>query len=152
MLADTLRDVETKQFTFATSPSDLRLESGEKLSPMTLAYETYGQLNSAKSNAVLVLHALSGEAHAAGFHKGESTAGWWDNMIGPGKAIDTQKYFVICSNVIAGCKGSTGPSSTNPETGKPYGTDFPLVTIGDMVNAQRHLIDHFGIEKLLSVV
>ncbi len=152
MPADSLRNVATKQFAFGEPPSEFRLESGEKLGPVTLAYETYGELNSAKSNAVLVLHALSGDAHAAGYHRGESTAGWWDNMIGPGKAIDTQKYCVICSNVIAGCKGSTGPSSTNPETGKPYGTDFPLVTIVDMVNAQRQLIDHLGIEKLLSVI
>ena len=91
----------------------------------------------------LVLHALSGDAHAAG------ADGWWNSMIGPGKALDTDKYFVICSNVLGGCQGSTGPSSTNPKTGKPYGTDFPLVTIGDMVNAQAHLIDHLGIEKLL---
>ena len=152
MPADSLRNVDTKQFAFGEPPSEFRLESGEKVGPATLAYETYGELDSAKSNAVLVLHALSGDAHAAGYHRGESTVGWWDNMIGPGKAIDTQKYCVICSNVIAGCKGSTGPSSTNPETGKPYGTDFPLVTIADMVNAQRQLIDHLGIEKLLSVI
>ncbi len=119
---------------------------------MTLAYETYGTLNEQKSNAVLVLHAFSGDAHAAGWHKGDKEPGWWDDLIGPGKGIDTDKYFVICSNVLGGCKGSTGPSSTNPKTGKPYGTDFPLITIGDMVNAQRHLIDHLGIEKLLAVV
>ena len=109
------------------------LESGEKLGPITLAYETYGVLNAQKSNAILVLHALSGDAHAAGDN------GWWDSLIGPGKGLDTNKYFVICSNVIGGCRGSTGPSSTNPKTGKPYGTDFPLITIGDMVNAQTSL-------------
>ena len=92
------------------------------------------------------MHAFSGDAHVAG------EGGWWSNLIGSGKGIDTDKYFVICSNVIGGCSGSTGPSSTNPKTGKPYGTDFPLITIGDMVNAQRHLIDHLGIEKLLSVI
>ena len=124
----------------------MTLESGEKLGPVTLAYETYGKLNSDKSNAILVLHAFSGDAHVAG------EGGWWSNLIGSGKGIDTDKYFVICSNVIGGCSGSTGPSSTNPKTGKPYGTDFPIITIGDMVNAQRHLIDYFGIQQLLSVI
>ncbi len=119
---------------------------------MTLAYETYGELNRQKSNAVLVLHALSGDAHAAGFPKGEAAVGWWDNLIGAGKGLDTDKYFVICSNVIGGCKGSTGPSSINPKTGQPYGLDFPIITIGDMVNAQKRLIDNLGIEKLLTVI
>ena len=117
-----------------------------------MAYETYGRLNEQKSNAILVLHALSGDAHAARLSEQEPTPGWWDSMIGPGKGLDTNKYFVICSNILGGCKGSTGPSSNNPKTGKPYGTDFPIVTIGDMVNAQRHLIDHLGIAKLLSVL
>ena len=117
-----------------------------------MAYETYGELNNQKSNAVLVLHALSGDAHAAGINQNEEASGWWDNMIGPGKGLDTDKYFVICSNIVGGCKGSTGPSSTNLKTGQPYGLDFPLITMGDMVNAQRHLIDHLGIEKLLTVI
>jgi len=147
-----LGNTETKSFTFAHPPDELGLESGEKLGPIRLAYETYGDLNPQKSNAVLVLHALSGDAHAAGFHKGDTAPGWWDSLIGSDKGIDTNKYFVVCSNVIGGCKGSTGPSSVNPLTGKPYGLDFPLITIGDMVNAQRHLIDHLGIEKLLAVV
>ncbi len=141
--------VETKYFSFGLPPDELVLESGEKLGPITLAYETYGTLNSDKSNAVLTLHALTGDAHAAGFHEGDKDPGWWDNMIGPGKAFDTDKYFVICSNVIGGCKGSTGPASVNPKTNKPYGLDFPLITIKDMVNAQAHLIRHLGIEKLL---
>jgi homoserine O-acetyltransferase len=141
-----------KHFTFAHPPDEFALESGETLGPVTLAYETYGELNRRKSNAVLVLHALSGDAHAAGFHEGDVHAGWWDGMIGSGKGLDTDKYFVICSNVVGGCKGSTGPSSVNPRTGHPYGLDFPLVTIGDMVNAQKRLIDHLGIEKLLAVV
>jgi homoserine O-acetyltransferase len=144
--------VETKYFTFAEPSNELTLESGEKLGPITLAYETYGKLNSQKSNAVLVLHAFSGDAHAAGFHKGDPDPGWWDEFIGPGKGVDANEYFVICSNVVGGCKGSTGPSSINPKTGKPYGLDFPLITMGDMVNAQRHLIDYLGIEKLLAVV
>jgi homoserine O-acetyltransferase len=143
--------VETEYFTFAHPPDELELESGERLGPVTLAYETYGALNSEKSNAILVLLALSGDAHAAGFHPGDSSPGWWDNMIGPGKAFDTEKYFVICSNVIGGCKGSTGPSSLNPKTNKPYGLDFPLITVKDMTNAQAHLIRHLGIEKLLCV-
>ena len=100
----------------------------------------------------MVAHAFSGDAHAAGFHQGEDKPGWWDDLIGPGKALDTDKYFVICSNVIGGCKGSTGPSSINPVTGKPYGLDFPSVTIGDMVNVQKKLIDRLGIKKLLAVI
>jgi homoserine O-acetyltransferase/O-succinyltransferase len=144
--------VKTQFFTFAEPPNELTLESGEKLGPITLAYETYGQLNRDKSNAVLVLHAFSGDAHAAGFHEGDKEAGWWGDFIGPGKGIDTNDYFVVCANVLGGCKGSTGPSSVNPKRGKPYGLDFPLVTIGDMVNAQRRLIDYLGIGKLLAVL
>ncbi len=144
--------VQTHYITFAHPPSELRLASGRTLGPITLAYETYGCLNDRKDNAILVEHALSADAHAAGFHKGSKDPGWWENMIGPGKAFDTNKYFVICSNVIGGCKGSTGPSSINPRTGRPYGLDFPIITIADMVAAQRHLIDHLGIDKLLCVV
>jgi homoserine O-acetyltransferase/O-succinyltransferase len=147
-----LGKVETKRFTFAYPPEELVLESGEKLGPVTIAYEAYGTLNGQKSNAILVLHALSGDAHAAGVSKEDGALGWWDNLIGPGKGIDTDKYFVICSNVLGGCRGSTGPSSVNPKTGKPYGTDFPLITIGDMVQAQTRLIDQLGIGKLLAVV
>ncbi|HRI87239.1 MAG TPA: homoserine O-acetyltransferase [Candidatus Hydrogenedentes bacterium] len=147
-----VRIVEVKQFTFAEPPNELELEGGRRLGPITLAYETYGTLNADKSNAVLVVHALSGDAHAAGLHaEGDAKPGWWDNMIGPGKGFDTTKYFVICSNVIGGCQGSTGPSSINPATGKPYGVDFPVITIGDMVRAQRFLIEHLGIDKLLCV-
>ena len=141
-----LENTETKTFTFACPPAELILEAGEKLGPITLAYETWGKLNPQKSNAILVLHALSGDAYAAGSN------GWWNNLIGQGKGIDTDKYFVICSNVIGGCKGSTGPSSTNPKTGKPYGLSFPLISISDMVEAQKHLVKLLGVEKLLSVV
>ncbi|MCX5858027.1 MAG: homoserine O-acetyltransferase [Deltaproteobacteria bacterium] len=144
--------VEPQYFTFAAPPDRLLLESGRMLGPVTLAYETYGRLNAEKSNAILVCHALSGDAHAAGFHPGEAAPGWWDTMIGPGKAFDTEQYFVICSNVVGGCKGSTGPSSINPETGKPYALDFPMITITDMVNAQLRLIDFLGIGKLFCVV
>ncbi len=150
--SNTLRNVEKMRFTFANPPDELILESGEKLGPVTLEYETYGALNEQKSNAILILHALSGDAHAAGLGKDEETIGWWDNLIGPGKGINTDKYFVICSNVLGGCRGSTGPSSINPDTRKPYGTDFPLITIGDMVQAQKHLIEHLEISKLFAVV
>jgi len=143
--------VETKYFTFAHTPRELMLESGERLGPITLAYEIYGTLNQDKSNAILILHALTGNAHAAGYHPEDKDPGWWDNMIGPGKAFDTDKYFVICSNVIGGCKGSTGPASINPKTKKPYGLDFPLITIKDMVNAQVHLIRYLGINQLLCI-
>lgn len=167
--------VTTKYFTFAEPPNELELDSGEKLGPITLAYETYGELNEDRSNAILICHALSGDAHAAGISAGadgpsavdtgfgaegkdglppgfdKKRLGWWDNMIGPGKAFDTDRYFVICSNVIGGCKGSTGPSSINPATGAPYGMGFPLVTIGDMVRAQKHLLDHLGVPSLLAV-
>jgi len=144
--------IKTQYFTFAEHPHEVRLESGKSLGPITLAYETYGELNDDRSNAILVEHALSGDAHAAGFHEGDKDPGWWDSMVGPGKALDTEKYFVICSNVIGGCKGSTGPSSINPKTGKPYGPDFPIITIADMVKAQKYLIDHLGIKKLLCVI
>ena len=143
--------VETRYFTFAEPPDEIPLESGQTLGPITIAYETYGELNAEKSNAVLIEHAFSGDAHAAGYHAGDDKPGWWDDMIGPGKAFDTNKYFVICSNVIGGCKGSTGPSSVNPKTGKPYGLDFPMITIADMVNAQARLVDYLGIKELLCV-
>jgi homoserine O-acetyltransferase len=143
--------VERQYFTFATD-EPMPLDSGETLGPITLAYETYGRLNEERSNAILILHALSGHAHAAGYHSPEDQSpGWWDDCIGPGKAFDTDKYFVICSNIIGGCQGSTGPSSINPKTGRPYGLSFLVVTIADMVHAQRHLIDHLGIEKLLAL-
>jgi homoserine O-acetyltransferase len=143
--------VTTQHYTFARPPEALALECGRTLGPVTLAYETYGQLNARRDNAVLVLHAFSGDAHAAGYHEGEDKPGWWDPMIGPGKAFDTERYFLICSNVLGGCKGSTGPGSTDPETGRPYGLSFPVVTVKDMVEAQRRLLDHLGIERLLCV-
>ena len=143
--------VQAKYFHFALPPDELTLECGERLGPITIAYETYGTLNDQRSNAILILHALSGDAHAAGFHKGDEKPGWWDDMIGPGRAFDTDKYFIICSNVLGGCKGTTGPSSINPNTGKKYGLDFPIISISDMVNVQKHLIDHLEIDQLLSV-
>jgi homoserine O-acetyltransferase len=143
--------VETQDYTFAEPGREHPFKSGETLGPVTLAYETYGTLNRDKTNAILVLHALSGDAHAAGVHAGQNDSGWWDDMIGPGKAFDTDRYFVVCSNVVGGCKGSTGPSSINPATGKPYALDFPFITVADMVDCQRRLIDYFGIDKLLCV-
>ena len=143
--------VKREYFTFAAD-APMPLDSGESLGPITLAYETYGQLNADRSNAILILHALSGDAHAAGYHtENDKHPGWWDDCIGPGKAFDTNRFFVICSNVIGGCQGSTGPSSLNPKTGDYYGLSFPVVTIADMVRAQRHLIDYLGIDKLLAV-
>ncbi|MDI6796543.1 MAG: homoserine O-acetyltransferase [Desulfatibacillaceae bacterium] len=145
--------MEANTFTFAHPPQKMCLESGAVLGPITIAYETFGTLNADGSNAVLVCHALTGDAHVAASNGTPGNRpGWWDAMVGPGKGIDTEKYFVICSNILGGCMGSTGPSSTNPETGKPYGLSFPLVTIGDMVKAQKALIDHLKIEKLLAVV
>jgi len=134
-------------------PEPLLLNCGKTLGPIRLAYETYGQLNADKSNCILIVHALTGDAHVAGFHSADDKrAGWWDNMVGPGKAFNTEKYFVLCSNIVGGCKGSTGPSSINPSTNRPYGLDFPMVTIQDMVNAQKSLVEHLGISRLLCVV
>jgi homoserine O-acetyltransferase len=129
-----------------------RLESGEMLQGLDIAYEAYGELNVARDNAILIEHALSGSSHAAFYHKGETKPGWWDVMIGPGKAFDTDKYFVICSNVISGCNGTTGPSSVNPATGMPYALTFPPVTMRDMVEVQRLLLGHLGIERLKTIV
>lgn len=148
MSAESVGGVKTRYYHLH---EDLVLESGQRLKQATIAYETYGKLNKDKSNAILICHALSGDAHAAGWHDGDKKPGWWDIAIGSGKAFDTEKYCVICSNIFGGCKGSTGPSSTNPSTGKPYGLDFPVITIGDMVDAQKKLIDFLGIEQLYAV-
>ena len=129
----------------------IALDSGAALAPVDVAYETYGQLNAARNNAILVLHAFSGDAHAAGISPETGKPGWWDNMIGPGKAFDTNKYFVISSNVLGGCRGTTGPASINPATGCPYGMSFPGITISDMVRLEKMLIDKLGIPRLLSV-
>ncbi len=145
--------VETKCFTFADPPNEMVLESGQKLGPITLAYETYGELNAERSNAILIVHALSGDAHVAGYHsESDKNPGWWDLMVGPGKPIDTRNFFVICTNIIGGCKGTTGPSSIDPATEKPYVLSSPMVTISDMVQVQKQLIDHLGIKKLSNVV
>ena len=147
---DSIGVVETQHFTFAQDQPFV-LESGATLSPVTIAYETYGALNADRSNAILICHALSGSAHAAGL-EAQGHEGWWDDCIGPGKAFDTDRFFVICGNVLGSCYGTTGPSSTNPATGKPFGLRFPVVTIGDIVRTQIALMDHLGIEKLLCAV
>jgi len=153
MDANSVGIVETKYYTFAEPPNEMLLESGEKLGPITIAYETYGELNTSANNAILIAHALSGDAHVAGYHsKDDQKTGWWDFMVGPGRPFDTNKYFVICSNVLGGCKGSTGPTSINPKKGKPYNLSFPVVTIGDMVKVQKELLQHLGVKKLLTVV
>ena len=139
--------VQTQQVTF---PEPFTLKSGASFGPVTVVYETYGHLNHDKSNAILILHAFTGDAHAAFYHEGDRDPGWWDAMIGPGKAFDTDKYFVLCANVLGSCKGTTGPISTDPGTGKPYGLSFPVITIEDMVDVQKRLLDHLGIKKLLS--
>ena len=129
----------------------ISLDSGAVLAPVDVAYETYGELNAEKTNAILILHAFSGDAHAAGQDRETGNPGWWDNMIGPGKGFDTHKYFVISSNVLSGCRGTSGPSSINPETGCPYAMSFPPVTVADMVRLQKMLIDRLGIRRLLAV-
>lgn len=141
--------VETKYYDI---PEPITLDSGEVLEDVTVAYETYGELNKEKTNAILICHALTGDAHAAGWHEGDKKPGWWEIVIGPGKALDTEKYFIICSNVLGGCKGTTGPSSINPKTGKEYGLDFPVITIGDMVKVQKKLVDSFGINQLAAII
>lgn len=133
----------------------LELESGGVLDSYELAYETYGELNSNKSNAILICHALSSNHHAAGYYDEadiKNTTGWWDIMIGPGKPIDTNKFFVVCSNNLAGCDGTTGPASINPKTNKPYGTDFPIVTVKDWVDSQARLADFLEIKQWAAVV
>ena len=144
--------VTPAMFTFGSQSDPMALESGHTLGPVDIAYETYGRPNEDRSNAILICHALSGDHHAAGVHTPHDRyTGWWDGMIGPDKAFDTNQYWVICSNIISGCKGSTGPSSINPQTGKPFGLDFPVVTIGDMVNAQKQLMDHLQESRLYSI-
>jgi homoserine O-acetyltransferase len=155
---------------FLDLPRPLALDCGRELHPIRMAYETYGTLSPAGDNAILVCHALSGDAHAAGFTTmpaAESTRdgfraderdagrgrglGWWDGMIGPGKAFDTDQFFVVSSNLLGGCRGTTGPSSTNPATGRPYGSDFPVITVADMVRAERALLNELGITRLAAV-
>jgi len=155
-------EVETQFLTYGNADDPFVTASGESLPGVTIAYETYGELNADRSNAILLFHALSGSQHAAGTNKAvpgtdhrwteEMHAGWWDGFIGPGRALDTKKYFVICANYLGGCYGSTGPASVNPATKKPWGGKFPRVNVRDIVRSQLPLLDHFGIEKLHAVV
>jgi homoserine O-acetyltransferase len=145
--------VQTKTMRVVEPEMPLKLECGKTLAPIDVAYETYGRLNDTGDNAILICHALSGNAHVAGRNSSDDKKpGWWDNMIGPGKGIDTNKYFVICSNFLGGCSGTTGPCSLNPATDRPYGLDFPIITIADMVKVQKLLLDKLGIKQLLSVI
>jgi homoserine O-acetyltransferase len=165
--AGSVGSVETQ---YVDLPAPLRLECGQDLHPIRIAYETYGTLSPDRDNAFLVCHALSGDAHAAGFAKTAPAAstrdgfaaesrdgvagkglGWWDGMIGPGKAFDTDRFFVISTNLLGGCRGTTGPSSVNPATGLPYGSDFPVITVADMVRCERAFLDVLGVERLAAV-
>ena len=160
-LASDLGAVETKFFTFADRRHPFVFQSGETLAPVTLAYETYGTLNADRSNAILLFHALSGSQHAAGINRAvkgvsrlwteELHLGWWDDFIGPGKAFDTNRYFVICANYVGGCYGSSGPVSRNPKTRAPFGRAFPTVMFSDIVDSQVELLNHLGIDRLHAV-
>jgi len=139
-----------RYFTFAQDEPFV-LESGEALQPVTIAYETYGRLSPARDNAILIAHALTGDSHCARHGPDDPEEGWWEPLVGPGRVFDTDKYFIVCSNVIGGCQGSTGPATVCPVSGRPYGSRFPVVTIGDMVRAQARLTDYLGIDRWLAV-
>ena len=145
-----MNDIEKVKKLIIDKP--LKLDCGQTISNFPLAYETYGKLNDKKDNAILAFHALTGDQFASGVNPITNKEGWWNYLIGPGKAIDTKKYFVICANVIGGCMGSYGPININPKTNKNFGTEFPVITINDMVNAQYHLLEFFKIKKLFSVL
>jgi homoserine O-acetyltransferase/O-succinyltransferase len=151
--ADRAREAERPHSPVVVFGTDrpLRLDAGVELSPFQIAYQTYGALNAERSNAILVCHALTGDQHVANRHPVTGKQGWWETMVGPGRPIDTDRYFVICPNVLGGCMGTSGPASINPRTGQPWGLDFPMTTIRDMVRAQAMLLDHLGIESLFSV-
>ncbi|MBS4030360.1 MAG: homoserine O-acetyltransferase [Clostridiales bacterium] len=141
-----------KTYTFAYPPALFRLESGKSLGPVTVAYETYGTLAPDGKNAIYIPHALTGTAHAGTFtDRPEQEQGWWHGLIGPGKVFDTERYFIVCSNVLGGCYGTTGPASLNPDTGVPFAMDFPVITIRDMVRGQKYLLEHLGVKRLVTV-
>jgi homoserine O-acetyltransferase len=146
------READSPRSLVAAISKPLKLESGSTLAPLRIAYQTYGVLNPERSNAVLVCHALTGDQHVASVHPVTGKQGWWSTMVGPGRPVDTNRFFVICSNVVGGCMGTTGPASTDPATAEPYGLSLPLVTIRDMVDAQALLLDHLGIPDLFCVV
>jgi len=150
--SDTVRTAQPLRFAQSVTLAEpLGLESGGTLPNVTVAFETYGRLDETGGNAILICHAISGDSHVAR-HNAEDDPGWWDILVGPGKPVDTNRFFVICPNLLGGCRGTTGPSSLNPATGKPYGADFPTITIGDMVEVQRRLLDHLGIGQLVAVI
>jgi homoserine O-acetyltransferase/O-succinyltransferase len=148
--------VQTQSATLFAPPNPLVLANSRRLGPITVAYETYGELSPRRDNAIFICHALTGDAHAAGYRSQDDLAarkaGWWDGFIGPGKGLDTDKYFVICANVLGGCQGTTGPSSICPETGEPWGRDFPVITVEDIVRVHAELVRSLGIERLLAAV
>ncbi len=146
------REVEVGQIVTLARGEPFTLECGIKITDFPLAFQTYGTLNAKRNNAILICHALSGDQYVIGTHPVTGKSGWWERMVGPGKPIDTSRFFVICSNVIGSCMGSFGPKEINPSTGKPYGLTFPFITLGDMVRAQALLIDHLGIDKLFCVI
>jgi homoserine O-acetyltransferase len=152
-VASSLGTVETQRVVLFTEDDPLVLESGASLGPVEVAYETYGTLDARATNAVVVCHALTGDAHAAGLHEGATRPGWWDTLIGPGKPVDTDRLFVVCANILGGCQGTIGPSSTDPATGRPYGLRFPLFTVRDIVELQRALVvGHLGIARPLAAI
>ena len=140
---------QTRTVRLFTPEEPMRLAGGDVLGPVDVAYETYGTLNADASNAVYLCHALTGDAHAAGWHGGDRRPGWWDNLIGPGRPLDTNRFFVVCSNLLGGCQGTTGPGSPNPDTNAPYGMDFPLLDMADFVTVHRALLAHLGVRRLL---
>lgn len=149
---DATTESDKQEFTFAEPPNEFVLESGEKLGPITVAYETCGALARNGQNAILIVHALTGDSHVARHSDDDPREGWWEALVGPGRAIDTDQYFVVCANVLGGCQGTTGPSSINPRTGRPYGMSFPVVTIRDMVRVQKELLDYLGVKRLVAVM
>ena len=141
--------VQTKTIRIVESDNPLQLDCGKTLAPVDVAYETYGELNETQDNTILICHALSSNAHVAGRNSpDDKKPGWWDVMVGPGKSIDTNKYFVVCSNFLGGCSGTTGPRSTNPAISRPYALNFPIITIADMVRVQKELLDHLNIDDV----
>ncbi len=144
--------VETQRVVLFTEDNPLVLDSGETLAPVEVAYETYGERSASDNNVVVICHALTGDANAAGHHGDPAHPGWWDTLIGPGKPVDTDRLFVVSSNLLGGCQGTTGPSSINPATGTPYGLQFPLFTVSDLVKVQRALLAHLGITHILAAV
>ncbi len=144
--------VETQYFSFGGPGDELLLQSGQRFGPVTVAYQTYGRLNSRQDNAILICHALTGDAHVAGISAEDGRLGWWEVLVGPGLPLDPTRHFLICANVLGGCKGSTGPASLNPLTGQPYALSFPVITVEDMVRVQKRLLDYLGVKRLLSVI